>query len=882
MRIMILLCFFVFILQGCYNEHNEDSLSKNNESVKPTIVARSSSFTLLHDESIEFNLKEHNLVAISDGSEFYVSNVEPIANFEACNDISWQNNSISINAPSLSQVCRYRYSVIANNNPKDEKVSVLSAIVLADSYSDTNREYPNISEIVLLDSEGVTIDLKAKIYSDLGEAVPLEWSLSSIIIPAFPTDAKIENISPTGSFLYKPPSSNSDSGVEHWMYNFVDAENNVTKAGVISFILAENANQGLTIKDTNGTLNKIEWSAPLDITKTNEIDISKYVTSLDGDDYQVYLVDSFYANVGVKDRLNPDNPKTNKIITFETTQAGEHYVSFSVGDNRGSYATGLIKVFVADLDLINVWENVTNYFREYIAPITQYEADLLNVKYSNLLKETYKGKEYTIISFNDPTHAELHCQQKGGIPTPQDILNEIIGEHDNWPNGWPYLTYDPSQSKYRLVNLRDSSISDYDVNDSKYNTFYTTCKVNGGLNAVKVKTKAAADGIDVAIIQFTALKHGIALSSDDFELTLEKFYGGLSNDSETHAVFDKDIYEPNENGMFEVKIKNTKLEGVNVKLKLKDTSDGEKSITPYVFFGELDTAKLVTSNIVNDGGTTESSNDIKENEVKFRLLDNNSNPVPEQLVTITFSEMPHEYNYYYDNVSGTHPTVNNVNNSYSLINKSSENTLKLLSDKDGYVSVKLINSDTERLKVVANYESFPHHLLYPTGQPNEEVILRWCNINKLPLPSVNSHTRNHNFSPPLPAWVQQACKLPEFGIVTDGGHLTEISVPSGIGSFDIMLGVRSEANRWCQKLNEIKHEGYSNWEVPSTRALLMDIYVTNGNMWTNYGWPVRYPSWTNEEYWWQYYVVRLADGYSFNNVAIPQTEPNNMTCLSKR
>ncbi|MGR5448149.1 hypothetical protein ACPV47_24990, partial [Vibrio jasicida] len=241
----------------------------------------------------------------------------------------------------------------------------------------------------------------------------------------------------TDTISYTPPAG--FEGIERILFSYSNSTTGEVLLGTLDIAVSHSANQGLLVEED------IKHSE-VEVNVETTIDVSPYVTSLDGDDYQLVYVDSFNA------ATEPASLSlTNKTFTFQTSQFGNHYVSFAVSDHSGALAMGLIEVPAFDPNQGAQWDDIDYQGLLFTAPLTTVEAVAESVAYDSKLEDTFYTPAVELALF-DSSSAQSYCSTFGRLPTSSELVSLIGGSSGlqttyNWPISAQYLAQDDGAIK---------------------------------------------------------------------------------------------------------------------------------------------------------------------------------------------------------------------------------------------------------------------------------------------------------------------------------------------------------------------------------------------------------------------------------------------------
>ncbi|OEF22522.1 Ig-like domain-containing protein [Aliivibrio logei] len=614
------------ILTACGGESSDTNSTENtgisgpgtSETGNITISAQDATFSTAIKPSEDYvvDLSEH--VRLSDRSQFYVSDVEPLSNDYKCDVKSITTTGFIVSAEA-AKVCDYRYHVtsgatismqmnsgmVYSEQSSNTGLTTTSAISrVAVSSSPGTTELTPISETTLLDTPK-TIDILQKM-SEVGVNIDtVNFTLQSSVILPFGHNSSAVVDAASNTITYTPESG--FTGIDRILYNYEDAAAGEILMGTIDVAVAHSANEGLVIQD-DITYTTVETD------KQVVIDISPYVTSLDGDDYQLVYVDSFNADTNL---LNP-NDVNNKEFTFITSLYENHYVSFSVSDHNGAYTMGLIKVPTYDAGFYGTWNGVALGAFWYTRPQTENAAIQNGFIYSDTIDDTTYTPTMTMALFSY-TEAQNGCSSLGHLATVDEmtsLFNEGVKLSYDWPVTKEYLADDNGSGK--IINMQSGAISDPAV--GQY--YLATCVTDGFTVVSSTTTDTTANDIDQAEVVFSysvgAADATFAPSPNETML--------FTVDSNTAKV-DVASGITDANGQASVRVTNTISELVKVCAEV----GADQACSNVMFVADQSTAVIVSADN-NVSGWVTGSNGLMD--VSATVTDVNGNIIENAVVSI--------------------------------------------------------------------------------------------------------------------------------------------------------------------------------------------------------------------------------------------------------
>lgn len=187
----------------------------------------------------------------------------------------------------------------------------------------------------------------------------------------------------------------------------------------------------------------------------------------DGDSLQLIDVYAYDADVAILEDSNLDgNLFNDTVFTFTTSKPGYHYITYVVSDNKGGYATGIIKVKSEGLYPIIPFEHIDIFVSP---PLTIEQAEASNIEFEAIGTGdgTNAVDNVTTIAHTKGV-AEAICSSRGDyLPSQRDLQRlydwkpsgQIFADY-RYPNDKPYWTSDQVDDvNTTLVNLLDGSVT---------------------------------------------------------------------------------------------------------------------------------------------------------------------------------------------------------------------------------------------------------------------------------------------------------------------------------------------------------------------------------------------------------------------------------------
>ncbi|MCS0306577.1 hypothetical protein [Vibrio diabolicus] len=754
-------------------------------------------------EGHEVNLSRY--VTTSDNSPFKLTRVEALSSDAACQVLGQTDTQFYV-AGDTKKACDYRYFAESVNGKLVGSKSLSnpsnSALVrLATTDKSAGAELPPLNSATLKNTP-VSIDLKAQ-FDAIGLDVT-EWELSAGVTLPYNHDAFVDVDVANQTLTYTPESD--FSGIDRILFSFTD-ENKNPRMGHVDVAISVEANQGLEIQEN------IVYPEVVRSGMQVEIDISPYVTSPDGDDYQLVFLQAFDA------KLSPVSPEDmyNKKFYFESGKEGDNIVSFAVSDHKGAYEVGLMKVEVYE----RKWEDFVLNDVLYMVPLTVDEAQEQGVEYSSseLEEQYYPPENFARLSAEEITK---YCSDVGAeVITKQqwlDLTNIVdLVEDYYWPKDYSYGVNDTELGKMDVTWAFNSNYFE----PMDYRHAYPLCikRTNMSLVPDMSKLKAVANMRDKGMV-------AIKLSS---------FYGDVegkvikaSLNLGSSAQLDSDTVTTDRNGIGVFKLGNLKAEVV---ILTAESSVGEV-IADVQFVPDLDTAQLSLNTTLNEQDYSGS------NEVTAVLSDAFDNPLIGY--DVAFSADTHSSSVDVQSQGQTDVDGNLVAKvTWTDAVPYFDTTVSILAEFDESISPLEARSEVtfiadESVLGVCGGKVNDKDMSNAQGNCLKvaEANGKWFTSSpSLNVASTLGYGYNNSSSNSGKTY---AATYQETGTSGPAGGVFLQFRQDGIGG--------TQHQRYCQHLADIGFAGRINWQRPSIYELA-DLVRLRGHMYSNFGWP------TSEKYW---------------------------------
>ncbi|MDC8855809.1 Ig-like domain-containing protein [Shewanella algae] len=751
----------------------------------------------------EYKVDLQSSILSHDNSKFILRKVDVLSTRKDCQVLSVEKYGFIISADN-SKVCDFRYYIelTETNGNESSEYSAISRVAVS-----RESEAVSLMPLGLYTLKGtelnIDLDFEFKKYGisldgfTLSDDILLPYNNNSVVMSE--AETRIIKFVPDFSF----------QGIERILFSLSDAKGNV-RIGTIDIAVANEANQGLTVED------KIVYPEQLDIKKDTVIDLSPYVTSHDGDDYQLVYVEAFNANV------QPTYPTdlNNKKFTFNASEEGEYIVSFAVSDHNGAYAMGLIALTTSHFGKVFTWQDIVYNNILYTAPLSEVEALKIGVNFEKSVVDTSTVPSVSMAAF---TREQLknYCESiNAKIPDTLEMSNMVknvaISDAYHWPIAPGYITYHPQEGKYYKVN----KTGDYNLlyEDGIY--AYAVCarKVFFKLDNLASKLVAVANNVDSVTV--------VAKLFVDKEVVTNKLItASLSEGSSANLLADWGITD--KDGLVSLVLTSTKSEKSTLTLKYNKS----ELVVPIEFIGDIGTARALQTTTINN-------RPYRGNEVQVELKDHYDNPLS-------------GYDVYFSAIGSTH----NV-----LVNSSGK------TDDNGLVKA--------RVDWVGDGLTSPENVKIQSKIPLDDINYPIISNSDVRFGAYMCGTGVNDTSKDFASLKQSCVKVTQYngalysstvaeefliglGYKKDNSHFpsertysSSVVGPSGIpvARFSQISGY-DQYDYWCNELSRLKVAGKENWRKTTRDELhlLKNAYKEKGkaSMLDAFGWPQSGYSWTS-------------------------------------
>lgn len=613
-------------LYGCGGgggDGGETSTGQVADEQLATVSAQDATYSTGYSDLFQVDLSSK--VFSSTGGGFALTDIEMLSNESNCQIESITESGFVIQA-SDTKVCNYRYHVAPKASAKisgqSQGATAMLDVTAGNSSSAITRvavssdpssvELIPVSAVTLV-NQGIDVSLKEEL-SKVGFTLGEGFTLTELTLPySRGSSAEVKN-SDGQVIQYSPPQG--FTGIDRVLYTLEDSTNGSVLMGVLDVAVGYEANKGFSIDEN------IEYPGTIDVSTAIDIDISEFVSSDDTDDFQLVYIESFNAEANPKDASDI----TNKIITFQASKPGYHYISFAVSDHNGVYDMGLIRVKVVDPNQSSKWGDIAHLADIFTAPLTAVDAVNIDLSYDAKLSDIDYVPAIDMAGFVYTT-ANDFCESNGAsLPTVTQLTQMAediqVQASYNWPAKNAYLAYDDNAGAPKWVNLSDNN--DAQTGDVIPGVFYyATCIKQGLIDVLATSSsQAVANGVDVGSV-FVELKLGDEVRPDT--VVSASVSGQAQLDSETQTT--------DSQGIAEFKLTSLKAETVTLTLDV----GGVTETYDVKFIGDEETAEVTSEATIDTAPYTS----VEGGVVTATLTDQNGNPVEGYSITSDVSPGTH-------------------------------------------------------------------------------------------------------------------------------------------------------------------------------------------------------------------------------------------------
>ncbi len=804
----ILSSIVLLLLAGCKSEQPQMS-----DDIMPPLAG--DAFEVLLKEGTQTTVSLKNIVIDPQGLPVTLESVVPID--QKCDTpTSIDQRALTFTVDNIEpELCSYRYSV--KNHPaqaSSSKTSEASSYVLK-GVSD-GSQLPPLSETTQV-STPITISI-----------TPIEgYTLDNDVVVLGDGRAVVDSIANT--ITYTPDAQ----GVTRLLYTMSNGERTDMLAGTVDIAVSDEGNTAPNALPVE-LATQPDGSGYYNINQPYTIDLSRYVSDADGDAVQLVQVKAWNANVALS---APDDP-TNLSLTFQTDKPGEHYVTYVVSDHRGGYAVEQIYIVTYDLSSVATWEYIQKGTKIFSAPLTQSEALVAGVSFSDTYVDT-NGSTIATFTFGQ---AEKLCESKGRLPTPTQLKELVSFEGGPEKKGWPVdLAYWADDGGVpTLVDLKTGE------SQAESKTEYNVTCFNEGGFAIDADTsdfEAVANRVDKAIITVKLTLNGTPVEGQFVE----------ASSDDTNVTFDASNGITDTNGLVSFALSSF----VARKVPVVVTYNGETLEQTVTFVADEDTATIYLD-VITDNATYD---DMNGNRVEATMVDINANPLSERKIifdspdTVTITDLSTAT----DALGKQDAKVVWGDSDIPLFDETVNVSARFTPSSGG----PEVSATTEMTFTVPGVK-----ICGGTVNNADDNAMGNC------LKVATDALGNWYTSTP------SSTVMDFLGYTTHNSATNKDDTYSGLESSFAQFrqdgGDGGQFSRWCKKLNTLKFGGRTDWRSP-TLSELENLFGQQGNL-SNLNWPTRSSYWSSSKTGSKYYNVDLTNN---NSHADEVTKSYYASCISE-
>lgn len=413
------------------------------------------------------------------------------------NIILGQGFNVTINGAAI---CEYTYEVESVALAGQAKTRAKARVMVASSAGGA-AVLPPISIAIAISDPAKVTDIKAEL--EAKGSFPAGYTLSDDFSVLGDGDVILDAAAFSVSYT---PTGEGVSRVVYALEGDVAGVPDI-KMGTLDYAVSSDLNNAPTAE-------QFDYGSDVEINTSVDIDISDYVKdAIDGDDLQLIDVQSYTADVTSK----APGDMTNKVFTFEAAEAGEHYVSYTVSDHKGGFATAIVEVSTFDASQVAKWKGIEMGMEFFSAPQTKFEIDSSGDDYQGFYNDTAYTPTLQIAMFN-LAGAQLYCGSRGRLPTQAEMAALYSDKSPvtswQWPSGKTYLTEETSGAA-GVFSLLDGTVSAIDGN-----LHYVTCVDSGGISILASKSVVVANGIDFSQVTASFMRSTKPVEGAVFDINI--------------------------------------------------------------------------------------------------------------------------------------------------------------------------------------------------------------------------------------------------------------------------------------------------------------------------------------------------------------------------
>lgn len=472
------------LLIGCRGGEQQESLSAPDSpsDIPVEVVARDALFTTkLAEDDYIIDLKE---VVLSEGSKdsFELKDVFNIDNTLGCDVTSITKHSFSVSRKS-AKVCDFQYNVVATENGKLAKADSRIAGIRTKSHSvdeaairvvvsnADKAELPPLSQVTLINEANssykpLLIDLEYELNKLHNSVDVSDFLLSPVVSQPYNNGSTLIVDVVNDIITYTPPIG--FSGIDRLLYSYTGSDSKVY-SGSIDIAVSESVNEGIELLVPVATYDPDAkgYISLNDARNGVNINVDKYVKSLDNDELQLIYVNSLSAPLTTI-KTSEASDVTNMTFTFQANTQDWHHITYVVTDHRGSYQIGHVQVLVLDETKLPPWHDVihTPSGATFYSPRVLSQAVAENLQFSELISARVSGVNYSVAALYSGD-IEAYCSQLGAEVATSEEIKSLVDrgwlKDAMWPSVSEYIVRDRISNNLKVLSI---SAAEYSIDVS--------------------------------------------------------------------------------------------------------------------------------------------------------------------------------------------------------------------------------------------------------------------------------------------------------------------------------------------------------------------------------------------------------------------------------
>lgn len=438
------------LLSGCGGGGGDGESDNSAQPTPPATTYAVSANDTIHafkvNDIASVDLKP--FTASSDGGAVHLKSLEVLGGDSVCHDAVKDKNGFSLKSDNAAS-CVFKYTVA---NEQGGTNSAISRTVVRAVSEEPMAYSVQLTPLSLTLSENTTGSVDV---SNGG------LTLTDNIIVLGSGTAVADVLNNTISY------DAQESGITRILYEMEDSAGAVS-LGSVDVAVSQDSN-------TAPVANSFVFPVSPQVLKPGQealIDVASHISDPDvGDTVQLYDVHSFN---GVAQIAFPADV-TNTKVRFKSYVPDDYYISYTVTDHNGGFATNIIKVSVEGFFTSIHLVSDELYFN---APLSAEQATQLGLKVTSSPETNIPGSNgvYNAAAFNNLAAKGLCAAQGARLPTAAELTKlQTSGKAINyWPTQKFYWSSSQgtASSTYQVVNIESGAI---DGAFSSSDLAYVTC-----------------------------------------------------------------------------------------------------------------------------------------------------------------------------------------------------------------------------------------------------------------------------------------------------------------------------------------------------------------------------------------------------------------------